>query len=76
MEWSGFGLGWAERNEEGEGMRGWDGMGSTLHYLQYGVRITCVCGYSDDYLPSFTSLFFFLLFFGSGIRQTCGGMSG
>ena len=38
--------------------------GSTLHYIEYGVRITCVG--SDDYLPTLLYIFVFLSFFGAG----------
>ena len=44
--------------------------GSTLHYIEYGVRITCVG--SDDYLPTLLYIFVFPFFFWSGIRQACG----
>ena len=66
-------LGWAGLNETRKGKGCADGMGSTLHYLQYGVRITCVCGYSDDYLPYFTSLFF--CFFWERDKTDMWGMS-
>ena len=69
LDWTG--LEWSEvrwiTDDGGE----WAGLGrmarmdgSTLHYLEYGVRITCVG--SDDYLPTLLYIFVFLSFFGAG----------